>query len=78
MWFGTSSGLYRFDGEKYLRWSAQSGSRTFPGQIVHKMDIKGENLWMIVERYLLVKFNVITHRHSTVFNSIDKIDGHLL
>lgn len=78
MWFGTSSGLYRFDGEKYLRWSAQSGSKTLPGHMVHKMVLVGEELWMIVDRYLLVKFNVITHRHKTVFKSVDKIDGQLL
>ncbi len=75
IWLGTGSGLYRFDGKSYKRWKGNLNSRKFPGITVSKMEIVGDFLWMLVDRYLLVKFNTKTFDYSIVYKTDLNIEG---
>ncbi|MEX1188018.1 MAG: two-component regulator propeller domain-containing protein [Bacteroidia bacterium] len=75
IWLGTGSGLYRFDGKNYKRWKGNLNSKTFPGLAISRMELKDNNLWMIVDKYLLVKFNTESFKYSIIYKADLNIEG---
>jgi len=46
IWVGTEAGLFKFDGLRFLRWSARSGSELPSSHILHLLGARDGSLWI--------------------------------
>jgi signal transduction histidine kinase/ligand-binding sensor domain-containing protein len=46
IWVGTDAGLFRFDGVRFIRWSAQSGEQLPPSRIASLLGARDGSLWI--------------------------------
>lgn len=69
MWFGASTGLFRYDGREYIKWNRYKSDFFIPGSHISSLIGKGNKVLMIADEHDILEMNTSDCSFRTLYQS---------